>query len=85
MINLILRFVNKNDPVPYLLSNEQGYVHVDQFVGIDENLEITGTETIDHSQVKAALNLVGNLILGQTPKDHKMDEYINRIEKLFVE
>ncbi|MHA2249905.1 MAG: lipase family protein [Candidatus Kariarchaeaceae archaeon] len=82
LINLSLRIVNKNDPVPYLLSNEQGYVHVDQFVGIDENLEITETETIDHSQVKAALNLIGNLILGQTPKDHKMDEYISRIEKL---
>lgn len=82
LINLSLRIVNQNDPVPYLLSKEQHYIHVDQFIGIDDNLDITENETIDQSQIEAAVSLIGNLILGHTPKEHKMDEYISRIERL---
>ncbi len=78
-----IRMVNKDDPVPYLLSDNSAYKQLNGFIEVDGSGNVSYTPTTDiDSSIGAAMSFINSLIGGETPQEHKMTTYIERIKLL---
>ena len=79
----VIRVVNKDDPVPYLMEDLPGYQHLDYFIELAEDggSSLEKTSTVDTS-FEAVESMVQSMLQNKTPQEHKMTEYLRRIQKI---